>query len=460
MAGNLENRDSTVPRSGADSARDSLSQEAFSAGQDAVTGNTLQRYASVTGKGIENIPNGILKTIEYDGTHLGHTAKIIAGAAMTGGLFRAILAEGGPVAKSASLLIGGYLLAKSASPIIDAYGKAGSATTQFEMDGAARELGDAAGAFVFDGLIAGGGYKIGSGLVSKGVHSPGMTDFLSTREAVWKGDFSRVNPFSKSQPIAFDLAPETLTLSRSTAPMGVSAYASEVVSRSAGVVPPLAEVARPAAGFLPTAPEFVSRATELVPTSPGFLPRAPEIAPAAQGAVPHASEVTPQGAEVVPQAPTPVIPYNPRGHIGGGDEGTVYSNGDGSISKVWLNPDANLAHTVAMFDKLESLPNINVPRVLEMGRTIDGKPALRMEQIGDGSHLQEQLLLGEIPRSEIPAVQRQYDAAAKSLQDAGLRIDWQLKNMIWDKGKLYIVDPSFMKNEPMSQWTIEHYRPH
>jgi hypothetical protein len=49
---------------------------------------------------------------------------------------------------------------------------------------------------------------------------------------------------------------------------------------------------------------------------------------------------------------------------------------------------------------------------------------------------------------------------AKTLQNNGMRIDWQLKNMIRDQGKLYLVDPSFLKPEPQDQWSIDFMRPH
>jgi hypothetical protein len=41
-----------------------------------------------------------------------------------------------------------------------------------------------------------------------------------------------------------------------------------------------------------------------------------------------------------------------------------------------------------------------------------------------------------------------------------VRIDWQLKNMRWQDGKLYVLDPSFMKRgETIGEGLLAHMRP-
>lgn len=152
-----------------------------------------------------------------------------------------------------------------------------------------------------------------------------------------------------------------------------------------------------------------------------------------------------------------IIEYNRRNRIGGETEGDVYSNGDGSVTKVFFR-DFDAHEVSAMYKQLDGL-GVKVPEILAVGKTAEGKAAIRMQQIGDGDHLQMQLMLRQIPSEEVPNVVRQYDAMARILQRAGIRVDWQLKNMIWDKGLLYLVDPSFIKPEPLPDISIAMMRP-
>jgi hypothetical protein len=161
----------------------------------------------------------------------------------------------------------------------------------------------------------------------------------------------------------------------------------------------------------------------------------------------------------IPTASDQPIMFNRQAYIGGGDEGSVYSNGNGTITKVFKEPDANVEKIVGMFQQLRNV-GVRLPEIFSYGKTIDGKPAMVMQQIGDGEHLQNQLLLRQIPEAEEANLLAQYEAMAKTLQNNGMRIDWQLKNMIWDQGKLYLVDPSFLKPEPQDQWSIDFMRPH
>lgn len=41
------------------------------------------------------------------------------------------------------------------------------------------------------------------------------------------------------------------------------------------------------------------------------------------------------------------------------------------------------------------------------------------------------------------------------IKKAGIRIDWNLKNMRFEDGKLYILDPSFLKKEPFTDGLVE-----
>jgi hypothetical protein len=176
------------------------------------------------------------------------------------------------------------------------------------------------------------------------------------------------------------------------------------------------------------------------------------------------SGVRPEGTGLVdvprnvPKASDTPITFDRTAYIDGGDEGSIYNNGNGTITKVFKEPDTDVEKIVSMFQQLASI-GVRLPEIMSYGKTIDGKPAMVMQMIGDGEHLQNQLLLGRIPAAEKPNLLAQYDAMAKALQNHGIRIDWQLKNMIWDEGKLYLVDPSFLKPEPLPQSIVDYMRP-
>lgn len=154
--------------------------------------------------------------------------------------------------------------------------------------------------------------------------------------------------------------------------------------------------------------------------------------------------------------PEKAIPVDKRSYLGEGDEGKVYSNNDGSVTKVFTDRSVDMETVKGLYERLQSI-GVRTPRVLEVGKTADGSPALRMEQIGDGDNLNFQLLTGELTRADMVALRQQYYAFGDALTGSGIRIDWQLKNMRFQDGKLYILDPSFVKEEPMSPLTLNRY---
>ncbi len=81
-----------------------------------------------------------------------------------------------------------------------------------------------------------------------------------------------------------------------------------------------------------------------------------------------------------------------QSRLGEGDEGIVYSNNDGSVTKVFHEKGKSMEEVKAIYDKLNSI-GIKTPKILEIGKTEEGLPALRMEQIGDGDPLRMQLLM-------------------------------------------------------------------
>ncbi|HNB23352.1 MAG TPA: hypothetical protein PKZ32_13060 [Candidatus Melainabacteria bacterium] len=145
-----------------------------------------------------------------------------------------------------------------------------------------------------------------------------------------------------------------------------------------------------------------------------------------------------------------------EGYIDGGDEGKVYTNYDGSVTKVYHDKGRSMEDGRAMYEQLQAI-GIRTPKILEIGKTPEGQPALRMEQIGDGDSLRFQLMMREIQGDALKELGRQYWGFADTLKKAGIRIDWNLKNMRFEDGKLYILDPSFLKRENFTHELVEMF---
>lgn len=166
-----------------------------------------------------------------------------------------------------------------------------------------------------------------------------------------------------------------------------------------------------------------------------------------------------KGLTVADDAATKILSVNKRALLGGESEGNVFSNGDGTVTKVFHALDHDVAGTRAIYKELEGL-GVKVPKIYEIGKTAEGNPALRMQQVGDGDNLQMQLFTGQIPRSEMPALLGQYDSMAATVQGANIRIDWSLKNMTWHERELYMLDPGFVKRgEMMDPAFVKMFRP-
>lgn len=188
-----------------------------------------------------------------------------------------------------------------------------------------------------------------------------------------------------------------------------------------------------------------AKATETVP---------PKEAPVAKEVV---AEKPSAAKETAPKPESDkVLTFDSRKHLGQGDEGAVYSNGDGTVTKVYMDASKSMSEVQAIFEKLESI-GVKTPTIVETGKTADGKPAMKMQQIGDGDNLQMQIITRELSPSQMQAMNKQYYAYADALERAGIRIDWQLKNMRFEDGTLYVLDPSFLKNEPQGQWMVDRF---
>jgi hypothetical protein len=198
---------------------------------------------------------------------------------------------------------------------------------------------------------------------------------------------------------------------------------------------------------------------------PGTVPASTELAPVPKPVLTEGTKVytTEEMLRVVEAreaaaklAKEKILPVQKQSRLGEGDEGIVYSNNDGSVTKVFHEKGKSMEDVKAIYDKLNSI-GIKTPKILEIGKTEEGLPALRMEQIGDGDPLRMQLLMREIQGADMVALRNQYYAYADALKEAGIRIDWQTKNMRFQDGQLYFLDPSFLKNEPMSDAIVSMF---
>jgi hypothetical protein len=153
------------------------------------------------------------------------------------------------------------------------------------------------------------------------------------------------------------------------------------------------------------------------------------------------------------------ISFNSRGHIGGETEGNVYDNLDGTVTKVFHANDHDVQKTVSLFQRLHGI-GVNVPEILQYGTTAEGKPAMVMQRLGDGDNLKFKLLTGAIQGAEKESLRKQYYALGDKLAQNKITIDWNTSNMIFDNNKLYVADPSWLKEAPMSKAIVDLFAGH
>ena len=168
-----------------DAARQALVHQAFNPDNIAAPSSTLARYVDVTGKGLEHLPEGLLKSVEDNVTHPWELAKMIGTSAAMGAVLKTVLPKGGPAGLIAGVAIGGYFLYESAKPIGDAYSKAGTAKTMGDLNAAGVELGDAGGSILVNSAVSMGGYRLGAGVANKFLLTERMDGFAEAKNNFW-----------------------------------------------------------------------------------------------------------------------------------------------------------------------------------------------------------------------------------------------------------------------------------
>jgi len=191
-----DNPNDKIPIAQNDPTRQALGQQAFSPDDSkAAPSSKLSRYADVTAKGLENLPEGVLKAGADAFAHPLDTAIMVGESAALGAVLKTVLPKGGPAGLIAGAAIGGYFMYEAAKPIGDAYSKAGNAKTMGELNAAGNELGDAGGAFVTNSVIAMGGYRLGAGAANKLMMTERMDGFAEAKNNFWNGVNNKLTSF-------------------------------------------------------------------------------------------------------------------------------------------------------------------------------------------------------------------------------------------------------------------------
>lgn len=140
----------------------------------------------------------------------------------------------------------------------------------------------------------------------------------------------------------------------------------------------------------------------------------------------------------------------------GEGEGDIWDNGNGTVTKIYYDKAVDAGQKRAIYDRLEKM-GVTVPKIFDHGTTPDGQPALVIEKVGDGDNLKWQLISGELTAADRESIRKQYYAMGDTLEANGVSVDWNLGNMRYENGKLYLLDPSFLKEQPISRAFVDMF---
>lgn len=165
---------------------------------------------------------------------------------------------------------------------------------------------------------------------------------------------------------------------------------------------------------------------------------------------PPVQEVVPKGgAAAAPVGEPKVITYNRGAFMGGEDQGLVYDNGNGTVTKVITDENLSAATLKHVHDTLKGI-GVRVPTVLETGVTPDGQQAAIIQKIGDGEPLRTQIMTGQLSWQERVDVNKQWWQMADRINKSGYRVDFTAKNMTYTNNELWLFDPGFLRPGTMS----------
>jgi len=184
---------------------DMVSSTGQSTADKAAPDSALSRYGSLTIKGLEYAPQGLLHAGKEAISNPVQTLGIIGSSAVMGAVLKTVLPEAGPAGKIASLAIGAYFTYEAAQPVMQSYKAAANATSEREIDLAARQLGNAAGSFVVNSAIAGVGYGLGAYGANRVLMRPELQGYNAGKQAVWNeigNEVGRITGFSPAPKIS------------------------------------------------------------------------------------------------------------------------------------------------------------------------------------------------------------------------------------------------------------------
>jgi kumamolisin len=128
---------------------------------------------------------GVWHAVKYDVTHPVQTATMIGESAVVGGVLKTVVSSRSPLGAAAGLGVGLYFGWTSTGEVRSAYGQALGAKTDKDLDVAAKNLGDAGGAFAVNTAIGWGSYKAGAGVAGRLLESESADAFVVGRERAW-----------------------------------------------------------------------------------------------------------------------------------------------------------------------------------------------------------------------------------------------------------------------------------
>jgi kumamolisin len=128
---------------------------------------------------------GIWHAAQYDATHMDQTLTMVSESAAFGAAFKTVMSSRSALGLAAGIGVGAYFGWQSSAPVRQAYGEALDAKTNKDLDVAAKNLGDAGGAFAVNTAIGLGSYKAGAGIAGRLLESEKADAFVVAKENAW-----------------------------------------------------------------------------------------------------------------------------------------------------------------------------------------------------------------------------------------------------------------------------------
>ncbi len=149
--------------------------------------DAVGRWGVVTEKAVfsKDLAGGAWNAVKYDASHPGQTIAMVAESAAVGAVLKTVVKSNSPLGAAAGVGVGLFFGWKSTGDIRQAYGQALDAKTDKDLDVAAKNLGDAGGAFAVNTAVGWGAYKLGAGGAGRLLESEKADAFVVARDNAW-----------------------------------------------------------------------------------------------------------------------------------------------------------------------------------------------------------------------------------------------------------------------------------